>query len=310
MTKQQFEAIFERLTPRRREVLLKFLANESDEAIANSLHITKATVRKTLEKICEQFGLKNDFPDERRSKRQDLVALFAKYKPELLGGCTSVVENEGAVSKTPNLIAPQGGEDLISLATRKLTQLGFDQKFEVVNKLRYIEYRLKTLEKVDKPYQLVLSQRQEGLYVSLPKDILGEDVVLTLFYYVNDSSCFGCGVAEITLAKLWVLPSNKDIFLESIPDNYWNILQIKGKTIGTFPINETEDDGSGYHCVVPSIAINKFIDEFRAETLSDNNSYLVLSEDRLFTDNLRVCISSSGVLQEFIEYFEKILMEK
>ncbi len=82
MTKQQFEAIFERLTPRRREVLLKFLANKSDEAIANSLHITKATVRKTLEKICEQFGLKNDFPDEYRSKRQDLVALFAKYKPD------------------------------------------------------------------------------------------------------------------------------------------------------------------------------------------------------------------------------------
>ncbi len=118
MTKQQFEAIFERLTPRRREVLLKFLANESDEAIAKSLHITKATVRKTIEKICEQFGLKNDFPDERRSKRQDLVALFAKYKPELLGGCGSVVENEGAIAN-PNTSVSQGNDlDLDALVEK------------------------------------------------------------------------------------------------------------------------------------------------------------------------------------------------
>jgi len=112
MTKQQFEAIFEGLTPRRREVLLKFLANESDEAIANSLHITKATVRKHIEEICKAFGLSNDFSDERRSKRQDLVALFAKYKPELLGGCASVVENEGAIAN-PN--SPVSREDELDL---------------------------------------------------------------------------------------------------------------------------------------------------------------------------------------------------
>lgn len=122
MTKQQFEAIFERLTARRREVLLKFLANESDEAIANSLHITKATVRKHIEEICEQFGLKNDFPDERRSKRQDLVALFAKYKPELVGGCISVVENEGAIAN-PNIPISQADEsDLDTLVEKVRSQ--------------------------------------------------------------------------------------------------------------------------------------------------------------------------------------------
>jgi predicted NACHT family NTPase len=130
MTKQQFENIFERLTPRRKEVLLKFLANESDEAIANSLHITKATVRKTLEKICEQFGLKNDFPDERRSKRQDLVALFAKYKPELLGGCASVVENEGAIA-TPNAPVSQADEsDLDALVEKVRSHPDFRDKIQ------------------------------------------------------------------------------------------------------------------------------------------------------------------------------------
>jgi hypothetical protein len=43
-------------------VLLKFLANESDEAIANSLHITKATVRKTIEKSVNSLVLKMIFP--------------------------------------------------------------------------------------------------------------------------------------------------------------------------------------------------------------------------------------------------------
>ncbi|MCF2147104.1 hypothetical protein IQ276_011720 [Desmonostoc muscorum LEGE 12446] len=89
MNQQHFNAIFNRLTERRREVLLKLLANEKDEAIANFLHIQKSTVRKHREKICKLFGLNNEFPDERRSKLPELIALFAKYKPELLNQNTS-----------------------------------------------------------------------------------------------------------------------------------------------------------------------------------------------------------------------------
>ncbi|MBD1922316.1 NACHT domain-containing protein [Microcoleus sp. FACHB-831] len=99
MNQQHFKAIFNRLTKRREEVLLRFLANETDEAIAQSLHITPATVRKHLEKICKEFGLTNDFADERRSKRQDLLVLFANYKPELLGGCSSIVTDKRHVEE-------------------------------------------------------------------------------------------------------------------------------------------------------------------------------------------------------------------
>ncbi|WP_375501029.1 helix-turn-helix transcriptional regulator [uncultured Nostoc sp.] len=84
MNQQHFNAVFNRLTKRRREVLLKLLANEKDEAIAKSLDIQKSTVRKHREEICKLFGLNNEFPDERRSKLPELIALFAKYKPELL----------------------------------------------------------------------------------------------------------------------------------------------------------------------------------------------------------------------------------
>jgi tetratricopeptide (TPR) repeat protein len=84
MNKQEFETIFENLAFKRKEVLHKVLAGETDAAIARTMGIAEATVRKHIERICLEFGLENKHSDERRYKRTELVALFAKYKPELL----------------------------------------------------------------------------------------------------------------------------------------------------------------------------------------------------------------------------------
>lgn len=117
MNQQHFNAVFNRLTERRREVLLKLLANEKDEAIANSLHIQKPTVRKHREEICKLFGLNNEFSDERRSKLPELIALFAKYKPELLNQNTSELpqtENfseDKTIFENPNFV---GREEAIA----------------------------------------------------------------------------------------------------------------------------------------------------------------------------------------------------
>ena len=99
-------------------MLLKFLANETDEAISQSLSITKATVRKHIEAICKAFGLSNDFSDERRSKRQDLVVLFAQYKRELLSGCASDVENEGAIANLKTPVSQGDESDLDTLVEK------------------------------------------------------------------------------------------------------------------------------------------------------------------------------------------------
>ncbi|MEH2014318.1 NACHT C-terminal helical domain 2-containing protein [Nostoc sp.] len=117
MSQQHFNAVFNRLTERRREVLLKLLAKEKDEAIANSLHIQQSTVRKHREEICKLFGLNNEFADERRSKLPELISLFAKYKPELLNQNTSELpqtENfseDKTISENPDFV---GREDAIA----------------------------------------------------------------------------------------------------------------------------------------------------------------------------------------------------
>ncbi|MEJ6482787.1 LuxR C-terminal-related transcriptional regulator [Nostoc punctiforme UO1] len=117
MNQQHFNAVFNRLTERRREVLLKLLANEKDEAIATSLYIKPTTVRKHRQEICEAFGLTNEFIDQRHSKFPELIALFAKYKPELLNQNTSYLpktENlsqKKAISTNSNFV---GREDAIA----------------------------------------------------------------------------------------------------------------------------------------------------------------------------------------------------
>jgi predicted NACHT family NTPase len=118
MNQQRFTEVFNQLTARRKEVLEKFLAGETDTAIAQSLHIRETTVRKHIEEICRQFDLDNDkLPGEHRPKRENLLRLFAKYKPELLSQrdvkeiateeetalkFTSVERREGAITELPS----------------------------------------------------------------------------------------------------------------------------------------------------------------------------------------------------------------
>jgi len=96
MNRWQFNEAFEGLTPRRRQVLKLLLAGVSDQDIAQSLHIETSTVRKHVENICLSFNLRNEFPDERRSKRGELIALFAKYQPELVTRQTFSVTHQNS----------------------------------------------------------------------------------------------------------------------------------------------------------------------------------------------------------------------
>ncbi|HAG83781.1 MAG TPA: hypothetical protein DCL61_22195, partial [Cyanobacteria bacterium UBA12227] len=48
MNQKHFDRAFAKLTPRQVEVLQKFLAGQTDAAIAESLHIEESTVRRHI----------------------------------------------------------------------------------------------------------------------------------------------------------------------------------------------------------------------------------------------------------------------
>jgi DNA-binding CsgD family transcriptional regulator/GTPase SAR1 family protein len=83
MNQGQFDTALNDLTSRRKEVLLKLLAGDTDKAIAQCLQIEVSTVRKHIQEICNTFGLKNQ-PGEHYSQRPDLIDLFTKFKPDLV----------------------------------------------------------------------------------------------------------------------------------------------------------------------------------------------------------------------------------
>ncbi|MBP0012913.1 MAG: AAA-like domain-containing protein [Roseofilum sp. SBFL] len=85
MNQIQFIQSFANLTPRRQEVLLKVLAGEEDTAIAEQLYIQPVTVRKHIQHICDAFLGDVDPQEAGYSRRGELVALIAKYRPELIG---------------------------------------------------------------------------------------------------------------------------------------------------------------------------------------------------------------------------------
>lgn len=88
MNQKEFEQVLAELSERRKEVLQKVLNREKNDEIAKSLTITPATVRKHVEEICDKFGIPRGTSGKRYPRRNDLIALFAKYKPELFQGDT------------------------------------------------------------------------------------------------------------------------------------------------------------------------------------------------------------------------------
>jgi hypothetical protein len=314
MNRQQFNDALEklRLAPRKVEVLRFVLAGHTNAKIAQLRGRPEGTIRKQISQLYKDFAIQSQFPGD-KPLREELKGLFRQYKPEWISDCTSTITNqvsregkqENESNKPPLLSPSMQHQDLMPLATRILEQLGFDQKFKLTRAFQYIGYRLKNPEKVTNPYLLILCQGKERLYISIPQYIL-EPYLLTLKYWVNSEETLE--IEEAIAGIFLVLPFKRDIFLDSLHPNYWNVLEVEGKTVGTFFLNEVEKvfyNDFDYYNACSSIPL----EEFHPNTLSDSDSYLVLNEDKRFPYTWQVCISSSEVLREFIAYFGKVLIE-
>ncbi|MEG4577465.1 hypothetical protein QUA56_33090 [Microcoleus sp. N3A4] len=213
-----------------------------------------------------------------------------------------------------NIQVIEGGQDLMSLAISLLKELGFYEKFEEKRTSQYIGYRVKKPGKGDKRYQLVFQERKDSLFISIPQDILDKHILSFKYWTLVEVE------PELTVGSVWVLPSEKELFLNSLEPRLITI--IEGKTRGVFYINEIIEQPINYSDLPEKINVSfayckrtilklplEKNENFPIETLSNRDSYLILSEDKLFPYAWQVSISSSEVLEEFLGYFVKILME-
>ncbi len=104
-----------------------------------------------------------------------------------------------------------------------------------------------------------------------------------------------------------VLPGQENSFLDSLNPKYWNILEIERKTVGNFYLNEQQNpefynDNTGKLTTI-------CLDGFSGYDLSDRKTYLCIREDKQFDYTWEMFIDSREVLQEFIRYFGKILLD-
>ncbi|MBE9224662.1 hypothetical protein IQ264_04150 [Phormidium sp. LEGE 05292] len=215
------------------------------------------------------------------------------------------VENGIPRLVSTNIQVIQGGEDLLSLAISLLTQMGFYEKFEEKRTSQYVGYRLKNPGKGDKRYQLVLSERKESLNISITKDILEQESL-------KIEECLVCGLADSdesfynleyefsTLGIIWIIPSKEDVFLQSIQDQYPSVFE--GDTTGVFKLYYDNYFSGEISSLKPK--------DFSIEKFAASQTYLILTEDKLFPYVWQVSISSKEVLREFITSFARILMEQ
>ncbi|MCT7981837.1 AAA-like domain-containing protein [Laspinema sp. A4] len=75
--------------PKREAVLWMLLRGLTAEEIADEMGTHHGTVRKQISTLYKDFGLSsNDLPGDRSRKRDDLIDLFKKYKPEWVENIT------------------------------------------------------------------------------------------------------------------------------------------------------------------------------------------------------------------------------
>jgi hypothetical protein len=338
MNRSQFKEALEKLerAPAKKKVLLLVLAGHIDTEIAVKTNTKEGTVRKQISKIYESFGIKGEYEGDRRPRRDDLVAQFRKYKPEWVTDFPAIVKNEVSIAQTAEVAEQEGalakppqesveskagsGENLTSLATSILEQLGFEQKFKMNRTSQYTGYRLKNPGERTKSYLLVLAQYKDGLGISISRNILNPYVLELKFYddvWVRNEYGYDEADCQELNHLYWVIPSKEDIFLE-ISQDYKDIFS--GESTGSFYLDpkgiDTDDvihkDLQGFK-LKPSEAPGfdwHFDHGDLLVRLNQSDCCISMNNiDRLFPHTRKAYINSREILEEFIHYFGEIFMD-
>ena len=207
------------------------------------------------------------------------------------------LREKDAVKIQQKIIAKREVGFLISLATSIFEKLGFDQYFIKSKGISppYVAYKFKQPREANEFYQLVLLQRNDGLDIYILKEILNIGLLKIKSWEYNEFT----GEADaLTKGVFWILPNKIDIFLYSLYPVYADLF--KGKVQGDCSLNGFYHDEYGNEeCTEPKFSLV----EFPFEIMSNRrDSYLVVSDNELFTNTWKISIRSREVLEEVIDY--------
>lgn len=215
------------------------------------------------------------------------------------------------ISSAINLI--EGGVDLLWHGRAKLKDLGFTAIFEENKTSQYVGYRPRRADKGNRRYSLVLSQRKDGLLISVPQEFLEPFMLVLQYQEVLPLSVIDLIGDEDEYPKTqdyyWVRPSQEDLFLDA-SEKYRNVLQ--GEVTGAFCIDpQGLDPEHPPDCQKARLAgigpfwdHSKYINELRTREFC-----LRATSDTLFPYCLQFFVTSSDVLEELLSYFAPKLME-
>ncbi|MBD2776597.1 NB-ARC domain-containing protein [Iningainema tapete] len=107
MDKDEFTLRFQELSPKPRKVLKLLLEGNTDDEIAQAISATPATVRKHVQNLCDRFGIRSEIAGLKLNRREELIVLVGKYKPELVSDrfraiIAPVLATTTTVDDTPN----------------------------------------------------------------------------------------------------------------------------------------------------------------------------------------------------------------
>jgi DNA-binding CsgD family transcriptional regulator len=117
MNENEFTKKLLELTPKPRQVLTLALKGNTDKQISEKIDASIPTVRKHIQNLCDHFEIQREVSGTKRNRREDLIALVARYKPELVSDKVSApisnfVAAETLLTKKNSLFTHEDGAEI------------------------------------------------------------------------------------------------------------------------------------------------------------------------------------------------------
>ena len=113
MTQTQFTKTFQEITPTPKSVLILLLEGKKDEEIAAEIGASAATVRKHIQNLCDRFEIPSKVAGIKKNRRQELIALAARYLPDLVKDRVVALKQQRSPTTSLSPATPSAKEEIL-----------------------------------------------------------------------------------------------------------------------------------------------------------------------------------------------------